>query len=475
VKALHTPGRVTACFDDRNVVSFAGLVPLLRLAERAGLGRLTAGLGLGPAPGRSAAGANPASKIATIVAGMAVGADSIQDLAVLRHGGLSRLFGGILAPSTLGTFLRFFTLGHVARLQNMIHQVTVNLAKITGPGGLLPGLATGWAFLDMDSSVSEVYGPGKEGAKYSYTKKLSLNILVTTLSTIGGAPIILGTRLRGGNADTRKKASSMLRQAITRAREHGAASLWVRMDSGYYTADLVDIAVRAGAVFSVTAALRSDVYRAIAGIPASAWQALPTKETGKPSAKYQIAETTLTAFPNVTTQRGKKITARLIVRRHRDHTQHPSRGRQGELFTGWRYHVILTNAPAHLPAHQVSHHHEARAGAIEHVFTDLYAGPLAHLPSGRFAANAAWLALAALTHNLLRTLATLSTTRRHAIARIATIRNHLIHIAARTTTKSRKIHLHLPTNWPWEHTWLTIFSNLHTPTGHPQPPPATTH
>lgn len=463
MRSSHMAGALSVRCDDPDLVSQAGVVPVMRLAEHAGLADVADELlTLG-----GTKGSNAGAKIASIVAGMVAGADSIDDLDVLRHGGLPALFGGIRAPSTLGTFLRHFTIGHVAQLERTAGQVLARLGELA-PGVLpVPEAAGRPVFLDLDSKISQVFGRSKEGAAFGYTKVRGLNFLAATLS--GGrdrsAPVITGTRLRGGNADTRRGAASFLRQNLTTA-AHALGTgqkLWVRMDSGFYVGKVIKTVTDAGHWFSVTAPQRQPIRAAIAAIPETAWttitydQPVHDGETGTRIHTAEIALTRYTAFTNPTTQRGQRITADLVVRRTPAHTPEEAPG----LFTAWRYQAIFTNYPAGPAA--IEAHHRARAGAIEQVFADLSDAALAHFPSGRFAANAAWLTLSALTHNLPRAAGHLASTF-HAKARTGTIRRHLIHLASHITrTPSGQIVLHLPRNWPWAAPFTTLFTSTHPP------------
>jgi hypothetical protein len=455
MQAFHTRGAISARFDDPNLVSHAGLVPVLRLAHDCGLGALAEQhVRLG-----DSRGANAGAKIGSIVAGMVCGADSIDDLDVIRHGALPRLFGAIRAPSTLGTFLRHFSYGHVRQLDVVSAEMLIRLRQRCPQ--LLPGLDQ-LAFVDIDAKITEVYGPGKEGAAFGYTHKRGLNFLVVTLSTLQGAPVVVATRLRGGNADSRRGAASLLTQAITLARRLGATgTIIVRADSAFYTGPIVAAIRAAGARFSITAPHNPAVTKAIAAVDEQAWtpisypRAIYDEDTEQWITAAQIAETTLTAFTNVTANPGRQTTARLIVRRVRIGTDTTE---QGELFGVYRYHAVFTDSTAVLPTAEAQHRDHA---IIEQVLADLNDSALAHFPSGRLAANAAWLALAALTHNLLRAAATLAGTH-HAQARTATLRRHLITVAARISRSARHTTLHLPDNWPWHTAWHTLFTATHT-------------
>jgi Transposase DDE domain group 1 len=456
MQAFHTRAAVAARFDDPNVVSHAGLVPVLRLAHDAGLGELADRVvRLG-----DSRGANAGAKIGSIVAGMVCGADSIDDLEVIRHGGLPRLFGAIRAPSTLGTFLRHFSYGHVRQLDVVSAELLVGLKQQCLD--LLPGIDQ-LAFVDIDAKITEVYGPGKQGAAFGYTKKRGLNFLLVTLSTLlSPHPVVVATRLRGGNADSRRGAASLLTQAITLARRCGATgTIIVRADSAFFTGPIVAAIRAAGARFSITAPHNPAVGTAIAGIDEQAWtpitypRAIYDQDSKTWISAAEIAETTLTAFINVTDNPGRQVTARLLVRRVRIGTNTTD---QGELFAVYRYHAVFTNSRFDLPTSEAQHRDHA---IIEQVLADLNDSALAHFPSGRLAANAAWLALAALTHNLLRAAGTLASVF-HARARTSTIRRQLIAVAARSSRSARRVQLHLPVNWPWQTAWLGLFTATHT-------------
>jgi hypothetical protein len=453
MRSSHKARAVSVRFDDPNLVSHAGLVPVMRLAENAGLPDLADDLlMLG-----TSAGSNAGAKVASIVAGMAAGADSIDDLDVVRHGALPRLFTGIRAPSTLGTFLRDFTIGHVAQLEKMANQVLGNLVELAPA---LPEVGA-LAFLDIDSKITQVYGPGKDGAVFGYTRVRGLNYLGACLSTPVSAPVITGTRLRGGNVDTRKNATSFVRKNLTTAREQCGATgrLLVRMDSGYYVGEILAAIREAGAWFSVTAPQNPSVRAAIATVPNTAWKTITyskpiyDEDTEQWVGSAEIAETSYTAFTNATTN-GQFITARLIVRR----VKKTSGEATGELFDVYRYQAVFTNSP--FDPYTADTHHRDRAGTIEQIFADLNDSALAHFPSGRFAANAAWLTLAALTHNLLRAAGTLASSF-HAKARTATLRRQVIAVAARTARSAHKTVLHLPEHWPWQHSFTGLFTATH--------------
>jgi hypothetical protein len=461
MQASHTRAAVSARFDDRSVVTHAGLLPLTRLAENVGFADLaTERIRI---PGDT--GANPDAKLLSIVAAMATGADSINDCDVLRTAAAHKLHHGIRAPSTLGTFLRRFDIGHTAALDTFATQILIRLARHTG-NRLLPGVDH-YAIVDLDSKITRVYGRDKAGANYGYTGVRGYNFLAATLSTPIAAPVIVAARLRGGQADTRRNATSFIKQALRTARGCGAtAELLVRADSGYYVCSLIHAILEAGARFSITMPLRAPIRAAITAINDNDWTSITyatpvfDEDTRTWIHTAQVAETGYTAFINPTDHPEGPVTARLVVRRHRAGT----RTDQGELFPVWRYHTIFTDTG--LGTAETEHQHRGRAGTIEAVFADLNNSALAHFPSGQFHANAAWLTLAVLTHNLLRTLGALAS-RLHAKARTATIRRHLITVPARLTRTARRLTLRLPENWPWRDPWQDMF------TATAQPPPTT--
>jgi Transposase DDE domain group 1 len=448
VQLSHTVSARSVAFDDPNLVSSAGLVPVLALARRCGLHE-TAGAALTvPNP-------NAAIKVAAVVAGMVAGADSIEDLDRLRHGGMSRLFTGIRAPSTLGTFLRSFTFGHVRQLDKVATQLLVNLA---GHTPLLRD-AGRICLVDVDDTVKPTYGYAKQGAGYGYTHVKGLNALIGTLSTPTSAPVIAATRLRKGSTSSPRGAASFVASTLAVAKRCGATGLVLaRMDSAFYTADVVAAIGRAGARFSITARQTASVKAAIGTIAEQAWtpihypNAIFDDQAGRWVSDAEVAETPYTGFTS--RGMGRAVTARLIVRRVK--LLPPAGADQPALVEGYRYHAVFTDSALTMLQAETCHRGHA---IVEQVIADLKNGPLAHLPSGRFAANAAWLALAGMAHNLTRAAGVLASVF-HATARPATIRDHLINLPARIATSARRLTLHLPTGWRWEHPWRAVIAAI---------------
>ena len=457
MRLLHSLARTSASFDDPNLVSHAGLVPVMALAQRAGLGQLAAEL---VRPGREC-GVNAHLKVPCLVAGMAAGADSIDDMGLLRHGAMSTLFGGIRAPSTLGSHLRSYTWGNVSQLEKTGREFLAELAR---QAPLLPGAGT-LAFIDIDSMQKRVYGHHKQGAKFGHTKiqgksllVRGLNALAAVISTPIAAPVIAATRLRGGNAASARGAASMAAQAIGTARACGCTGqIIVRLDSAFYNNVVIGAIRRGGARFSVTVPMNSSIRAAIASIGEDAWtpirypRAIWDDQLQAWVSDAEVAETGYTAFAS---KKGQAVTARLIVRRVRDLNKQAADG-QDELFPVWRYHAVFSDSPFELVQAEEQHRDHA---VVEQVFADVTSGPLAHMPSGVFTANAAWLAIAAMAHNLVRAAGTLASLP-FAKARAATIRRDLIAVAARTARHGRgHLTLHLPEGWHREHEWLNLLA-----------------
>ncbi|MGE5695081.1 MAG: IS1380 family transposase [Candidatus Sericytochromatia bacterium] len=459
MRLLHASSQVSVRFDEPNLVSCAGLVPLMRLAARCGLPALvSAGLTLA-----GGAGAFAAEKVMALLAGMAAGGDSIEDMDLLRHGGMRRLFSGVRAPSTLGTFLRAFTFGHVRQLDSVAAAL---LARLAGPAPLLAGREA-VAFVDVDDTVKPVYGYHKQGAGHGHTGVKGLNALLATISTPTGAPLIAATRLRRGACHSARGAARLVADAVRTARRAGATGLLiVRADSAYYGYEVVAAARRANARFSVTARLTPAVTRAIAAIGDDAWapirypDAVWDDDEGRWISDAEVAEIGYTAFTG--RKNSEHVTARLIVRRVRRLNVTSGCGasaEQAELFAAYRYHACFSDSPLELLQAEACHRGHA---VVEQVIADLKAGPLAHLPSGSFAANAAWLVLAAMAFNLTRAAGSLASAH-HAKATTATVRRELLAVPARLASSARRLVVHLPRDWPWETAWQRLHSATHVP------------
>jgi hypothetical protein len=454
---LHSLAKTHVSFDDPNLVSHSGLVPVMALAQRAELAGLVAEH---VRPGGEC-GVNAPLKVACLIAGIAAGADSIDDMDLLRHGATSTLFGGIRAPSTLGSHLRSYTWGNVAQLEKAGREF---LAELAGQAPLLPG-ADVLAFIDIDSMQKRVYGHQKQGPKFGHTKiqgksvlVRGLNALAAVVSTPIAAPVIAATRLRGGNAASARGAASLAARAVGTARACGCTgTVIVRADSASCQGEAIGAVRRQGAFFSVTVPMNGKVRAAITAISEDAWTAIryPRAIWDDQLAAWisdaEVAETQYTAFAH---KKGQAVTARLIVRRVRDQNKKAAAG-QDELFPVWRYHAVFTDSPFELIQAEGQHRDHA---IVEQVFADVTSGPLAHLPSGSFNGNAAWLAIAAMAHNLVRAAGALASLP-FAKARAATIRRDLIAVAGRTARHGRgHITLHLPEGWHREQEWRNLLT-----------------
>ena len=266
----HTRPVVSATFDEPNLVSAAGLVPLMVLAEEAGL----RALGDEHLSVPTDKGANGGAKLAALVAGMATGADSIDDMALLRHGAMGKVFDRPYAPSTLGSFLRSFTFGHVRQVDAVASRFTLALAERTGLLGEAED--TGPVLLDLDDTIVEVHGYAKQGAGFGYTGVRGLNALLATVSTEQVAPVIAGQRLRKGNVGSPRGAARLATDALALIRRSHLAGrpVLLRADSAFYSHALVDAAAKAGAQVSVTVRMDPAVKRAIATIDQDAWETI---------------------------------------------------------------------------------------------------------------------------------------------------------------------------------------------------------
>jgi Transposase DDE domain group 1 len=400
-------------FDDERAVSDAGVVLVGTLAQRLGVEALAGRL---VRLRRDRAGAaNAGRKVLALIYAMVLGADSIEDCDVLRAGRTRRLLGGWLpAPSTLGTFLRAFTFGHVRQLDKLLAESLQRAWKAgAGPGA-------GRLVIDVDSFVGEVCGYQKQGAAYGYTRVFGYHPILATRADTREA---LHIRLRKGSANTQKGIKRFCEELIARVERAGATGTkLLRADSGFWNAKVFELLERAGWQYSIGVRNIKKIRAAVDAIPENAWQTIPYTKGGE----AHIAETTY----------GQR---RLIVRRTR------LIGPQAELFPDWRHFAFITNRTEEITTVEAEHRDHA---VVEQVIADLKDQALAHFPSGHFHANGAWTVLAALAHNLLRWTQLLGlpdTTVRAA----RTLRRRLLDIPGRLTSHARGWTLHLPARWPW--------------------------
>jgi hypothetical protein len=416
--------RLRVCFDDERAVANAGLLLPATLAGRLGIEQLVnESVDLSGRPGA----ARPGRKVLTLVHAMQLGADSIDDCDLLRSGRTGLVCGHrVLAPSTLGTFLRAFTFGHVRQLDRVLGEA-LRRAWRAGAG---PGAER--LVVDLDSFVGEVHGYGKQCAAYGYTRELGYHPL---LATRAGSDEVLHVRLWKGSANTQRGGERFVDELIARVRRAGAAGeILLRADSGFWNKKITARLRRKGCLYSIGVRVTKPVAAAIEAIPAAVWQRLDDyPKTGE----AQIAETVL----------GED---RLIVRRVR------TLDAQQQLFATWQHFAFISNRQE--PLELVEREHREHA-TIELVIRDLKDQALAHFPSGRFNANAAWTVIACLAHNLLRwtELLGLSDERPR---RARTLRRRLLALPGRLTRTARRWTLHLPARWPWQHDYERALARI---------------
>jgi hypothetical protein len=455
----HTRKVVSATFDDPNLVSAAGLVPVMKIAKNAGLHRLADRHLTVPTD----KGANPGLKVASLVGGMVAGADSIDDMALLRHGGMGRVFNKAYAPSTLGSFLRAFTFGHVRQLDAVASRFLLNLDTTTP---VLGQPDESLVMVDVDDTIIEVHGYAKQGAAHGYSGVRGLNALIATVSSTDVAPVIVGSRLRRGNAGSPRGAARLITDTLKLVGRSSLAGRKVlfRADSAFRGHPTIDAALKAGADVSVT--LRQDpaVRAAIARIADDAWTTIhyPNAVFDEPSGVWisaaEVAEIPFIAF--AAQKKAHHTPGRLVVRRVPEANPNTAKG-QGALFDLWRFHAFFTTTDADVLDTVAADKTHRQHAIIEQVHSDLKNGPLAHLPSGIFNANAAWLAIATIAFNLTRATATATSTL--AKATTATIRRKLIIVPSRIASSGRRLAMHLPEKWPWEAAFSQLFEHAHGP------------
>ncbi|HEX4672795.1 MAG TPA: IS1380 family transposase [Solirubrobacteraceae bacterium] len=417
--------RFALAFDDGRAVANAGLVLASTLAGRLGIEQVVDEIvDLGARPGA----ARPGRKLLTLVCSALVGGDSIDDAGVLRSGETQRVLGHrVMAPSTLGTFLRSFTFGHVRQLERAFEAILARAwAAGVGPG---PEPLT----IDLDSTIVEVAGHAKQGACFGYTKRRGYHPLLATRADSGE---VLHARMRKGSAQSQRGAERFVRELLPRVRRLGATGpLLVRADSGFWSNKTIAALEQHGARYSIGVSQHESVRRAIEQIPEQSWQPL---DGYPPEGLAEIAEGSLGA-------------RRLIVRRTR------LVGAQAELFPDWRYHAFITNRVEPLALVERDHRRHAQ---IELAIRDLKEGSgLNHAPSGCFSANAAWLLISSLAHNLARWIARLGLGASGPVV-VQTIRRRYLTLPGRITQSARRLTLHLPARWPWRENFTHALARL---------------
>ena len=416
---------VEVLFDDERVVSDAGIALVATLAGRLGV---EAVVGRFVTLRRDRPGAaNAGRKVMALVYAMLLGADSIDDCEVLRAGRTRRLLGGWLpAPSTLGTFLRAFTFGHVRQLDRVLAE-TLTRAWRAGAG---PGEER--LVVDVDSFIGEVHGKQKHGAGFGYTKKRGYHPLMASRA---GSGEVLHIRLRKGKANSSRGVLRFAEELIARVHRAGATGeKLLRADSAFWNKTLMKRLKDAGWSYSISIRCQKSVVQRIAEIPESAWRTLA--EYPK-DGEAQIAEMTY----------GE---TRMIVRRTR------LIGAQAELWPDWRHFPFLTSRTEEIEIVEAEHRQHA---VVELTIRDLKDQALAHFPSGQFNANSAWTVIAAIAHNLTRWTTAIGLPGQ-TVRAARTLRRRLLNIPGRLTRTARQWTLHLPARWPWQHDFIRALARI---------------
>jgi hypothetical protein len=423
MRSSHSLDRIAAAFDDGRLIDHAGLLLPATLAQHLGLGQLVDSfVHLGSAAGR----AHPGDKVLTLVASALAGGDCIDDAGALRGGRTAAVLGhAVKAPSTLGTFLRSFRFGHVRQLDK-VSRALLARAWAAGAG---PGMSP--FTIDVDSTICETYGLAKEGGRrQTYTHVRGYHPL---LAVAAGTGDLLHARLRGGNANTGRGAANFVTETVERVRAAGATGpLTLRADAGFYNHEVVEAAQKRDVRYSITIRLTAPPRQLIEAIPEAEWTPIPYWMEGG----ADVAETTYTPFA----RQGKVGAVRLIVRRTR-----PTPGSQRALFTLYSYHAFITDREGDTLSLEADHRRHAE---VENAIRDLkYGVGLNHLPSGKFGANAAWLAVQVLAHNLARWTSRLAFGT--GIVTTKTLRRRFFSLPGRLTHSARRFTIHLPALWPW--------------------------
>jgi hypothetical protein len=407
--------RIEVTFDEPNLVANAGLLLVATLSVRLGLERLiNATVHLSGRVG----GALPGRKVLTLVHAMAAGGSHIDHAEMLRSGATGSVLGHrVMAPSTLGTFLRAFTFGHIRQLDRVLGE-TLRRAWALGAG---PGSEQ--LVMDLDSTICEVCGKTKHGASYGYTKKLGYHPLIAVRAWTGE---VLHVRMRKGAANTQRGAVRFVEELVARVRRAGASGeLIMRFDSGFWSNTTLATLERLDVGYTMGVRMITAVARAVEGIDESAWTPIDYTVDGE----AEVAQCDYTG-------------RRLVVRRTR------LVGRQATLWPQWRHFAFVTDLAG--DAVEVDAFHRAHA-TVELGIRDLKEGAgLEHVPSGHFFANSAWLLCAALAHNLIRwttMLGEITPEDRLTVAR--TIRTRFLSIPGCLVNRSGRPTLRTPLEWPW--------------------------
>jgi hypothetical protein len=419
--------RIAVTFDDPNLVANAGLLLVATLVAKLGLEDLcNSTIRLGTRVG----GFQPGRKILTLVHAMVAGASHIDHADMLRAGSTSKVLSHrVMAPSTLGTFLRSFSFGHVRQFEKVIGDSLGSAWSL----GLGPG--ANQLVVDIDSTIREVFGKLKGGAAYGYTKVLGYHPILATRADTGE---ILQARMRTGSANTQRGTKRFVEELVARLRRAGATGpIIIRFDSGYWSNETIKVLSRLGV--SYTMAVRTGtkaIHTAIAGIDEADWVTIDYPIGGE----AMVAECIY---------KGR----RLVVRRTR------LTGPQATLWPGWRHFAFLSDLAG--TAVELDAFHRRHA-VVELCIDDWKEGAgMEHCPSGDFSANAAWMCCAVLAHNLIRWSAHLGDlVEDNTLVVAATLRTRYFSVPARLVNRSGTPTLRGPTLWPWAASFTRALTNL---------------
>jgi hypothetical protein len=409
--------RMAVTFDEPNLVANAGLVLIATLAKRLGLEKLCdSTIEMSGRVG----GFRPGRKILTLVHAMVAGANHIDHADMLRAGATAEVLEHrVMAPSTLGTFLRSFTFGHVRQFERVIG---LALAAVWALGA---GPGAERLVVDIDSTIDEVHGDKKGGAAFGYTNKLGYHPIMAARASTGE---ILHARMRKGSANTQRGVKRFIEELVPRLRRAGATGqIVMRFDSGFWSNETIKTLGRLGVNY--TMAVRTGVKSlasAISSIEEGAWADIEYPEGGR----AQVAETSY---------KGR----RLIVRRTR------LVGPQAKLWPDWRHFAFLTDLDGTAADVDAFHRHHA---VVELAIDDLKEGAgMEHCPSGDFSANSAWLCCAVLAHNLMRWTASLGglVAQDETLVVARTLRTRYFSAPGRLVNRSGRPTLRMPRRWPW--------------------------
>ena len=414
--------RIDVAFDHDQAAPDAGLLLTATLMSRLGLEAVCDQM--------VSRGYRPGRKLATLVTSLVAGGDCIDDIAALRAGSTRLLLGHqVMAPSTVGTWLRTFTFGHVRQLDKVSETM---LTRAWTAGGPDPDATL---YIDVDSTIVEVHGYDKQGATYGYTRCRGLHPLIATRADTGE---VLHTRQRKGSANTARGAARFLTETIGRVRRAGyTGQIVIRADGGFWSRKNIAVCVRHEVGFSITVRRHRVIVAAIQNIPEGDWVDIAYTAGGD----AQVAETVWSGH-------------RVVVRRTRI-TDDPS---QPELFANWRHHAFVTDHSG--DAVDADRVHRAHA-KVELAIRALKNGAgMCHMPSGDFAANSAWLVANALAHNMMIWVQTIAALGPVTVRSAKTLRRRVLSIAGRLTRSGRQTRLHLPTGWPWANTFCEMLGRV---------------